>query len=65
MNDTKAYLELCWDDQSADVIITVFKEGEAHHVGMQCKTITLSPPEADIDRMDNVKELLVQIVEML
>lgn len=65
MADTRAYLELCWDDKTADVVITVFKEGEAHHVGMMCRTIPMPAPDADVDMMAAVKDLLVQVVESL
>ena len=64
-SDNRAFVELSWDDQSADAIVTVFHEEEGHHVGIYCKPITFDVVEPDEDKMACVKELLIQIVESL
>lgn len=64
-NDNRAFVELSWDDQTADILITVFHEGTLHQVGMQCATISTSAPDANEDKMEMLKDLLVQTVELM
>lgn len=64
-NDNRAFVELSWDDQTADILITVFHEGTLHQVGMQCATISTSAPDANEDKMAMLKDLLVQTVELM
>jgi hypothetical protein len=64
-NDNRAFVELSWDDETADILITVFHEGTLHQVGMQCATLTTSAPELNDDKMAMLKDLLVQVVELM
>lgn len=64
-NDNRAFVELSWDDQTADILLTVFNEGDMHQVGMQCSTLTTSAPDENPDRMAMLKDLLVQTVELM
>lgn len=64
-NDNRAFVELSWDDETADILITVFHEGTLHQVGMQCATISTSAPDANEDKMAMLKDLLVQTVELM
>ena len=64
-SDNRAYLELSWDDKTADAILTVFHDQEGHQVGIYCKPVELYIDRDNDDTVQFVKDLLVQVVESL